>query len=113
MWILQPNTGDTMKNMFKLLIKLGVVAGLVWIVVITNPSHERHLSAIEARARRLAERQHVADTGARLHNVPPPPAFNPDVYSYQNYHVFSTMKRGEENASFGMMGKVFVYHVSL
>lgn len=97
-----------MKKLLAFLIKFGILAGIVYAAVATNPDPARHQSAIEAKVASLKEKD-VLGQAERM--MVPSSAGNGEEspMTYHNYFVASKVT-GSDGAmlSFGFFQKVFV-----
>jgi len=93
------------------LILLGIVAAVAFVM---NPSEEDHKTKLyTAIQKNVAGDGIVEKLGAKLAEKVGILDKTGIVYEYQNYMVFSTMKRGGEAVTLGLFGKIFVLDDSI
>jgi hypothetical protein len=77
-------------------IGFGVVALIVVILLLSNPSRETHVDAIRE------QQSSVAGAGIAI------AADALGAFEYNNYGIFSTVSSDEDTISFGMLANVWV-----
>lgn len=97
-----------MKRIFSWLIKIGILAGLVFAGAAMNPGEASHRKAIAAKQASLEEKDVLGQTEALLYKA----AGNGEeggALTYHNYFVCSKVTGPEkEMLSFGLLKRVFV-----
>jgi hypothetical protein len=97
-----------MKNLFSILIKIGLLAGVGYAAVATNPKPARHQAAIEAKEAALKE-EDVLGMADRMMRPSRSEAQEEKPMTYHNYFVASKVTDSEgAMMSFGLFQKVFV-----
>jgi hypothetical protein len=96
-----------MKSFLSLLFKLGIVFGIGFVAVASNPPAQQHKAAIAEKITRLQEKDVVGNLDRRLY------VNHADKeeggLSYHNYFVGSKVTDAQGNTvSFGLFKRVFV-----
>ncbi|MCC5847530.1 MAG: hypothetical protein JJU29_05490 [Verrucomicrobia bacterium] len=95
-----------MKALFKTIIKLGIVALVLYGITLTKPEEAEHKRAIAQKVTAQAENDPLLHAANLLHGVQDAAGVYP--FEYKDYHLLSLMKDGSKTVSFGIFKRVFV-----
>ena len=97
-----------MKSILSLLIKVGILAAIVFACVASNPKEKQHLQAINAKQAALQEKDVLGQTDRLMYQGDETEEERPP-YTYHNYFVCSKVTGPEKDMlSFGLFKRVFV-----
>lgn len=96
-----------MKGLFKLLIKLGILAVILVALAGTNPGEAAHKKAIAAKVASLAANDPLLHATNALHGARDVVGLYP--YEYRDMIFLSDMRDEAGRVSFGIFSRVFVF----